>query len=170
MRPEINSPTEIRTIDLSNLKIEDYSLISDKYLKLCEETQVVGDNLRRKLGFYRLFKDTLPINSINEKTNEIITLFDKLKTQQEDGIHIFNKLNQLNNTIEKDVFKYNDKTRFLSNLNSVQKLLEESRNIIPEYNLNLDSLPDLNIGDYISSEIEQSTSIVKNLNEEVQKT
>ena len=69
-----------------------------------------------------------------------------------------------------DAFKFKDKTKMLSNINVVQKLLEKSSEIIPEYNLNLNSLPDLNITNYYSPEIQESTSNVKNLNTEVQKT
>jgi hypothetical protein len=87
-----------------------------------------------------------------------------------EAIQIFNKLNELNKIANSDVFKLKDKTKLLSNLNIIQKLLDNSSEIIPEYNLNLNDLPDLNIIQASSSEMEASVSNVQNLNTEVERS
>jgi hypothetical protein len=170
VEPKINSPTEIQMLDLSNLKLDDLSLISEHYQNLCENMQMVGDKLRNKINYYKLFKDSFTNKLASEKTNELINLFENLKAKQGEAIHVFNKLIQLNKTAETDIFKYNDRTRMLTNLNSIQKLLGESKDIVPDYNLNLDGLPHLYLGDYTPLGTEQSTSNVKALNEEVEKS
>jgi hypothetical protein len=116
-----------------------------------------------------LFKDTLSVDKLVVKTNELIAIFEDLKTKQAEAIQIFNKLNQLNETTTMDIFKFKDKTKVLSNINTIQQLLDKSSDIIPDYDLNLTDLPNLNITNYSSPVMEASTSNIQKLNTQIEK-
>jgi hypothetical protein len=99
------------------------------------------------------------------------TLFNLLKINQTNQIKIFNKLNNLKLEDGSNVLNLQDKMSMLKNINLINATLNKSHDLIPDYNLNLENLPELNIElSRPSSPLENATIQVENLNTTIEKT
>lgn len=99
------------------------------------------------------------------------TLFNLLKINQTNQIEIFNKLNNLKLEDGSNVLNLQDKMSMLKNINLINATLNKSHDLIPDYNLNLENLPELNIElSRPSSPLENATIQVENLNTTIEKT
>ena len=99
------------------------------------------------------------------------TLFNLLKINQTNQIEIFNKLKNLKLEDGSNVLNLQDKMSMLKNINLINATLNKSHDLIPDYNLNLENLPELNIElSRPSSPLENATIQVENLNTTIEKT
>jgi hypothetical protein len=71
------------------------------------------------------------------------------------------KLNTENNS---EVFSSENKIQFIKNINAIEKVLNTSYDVIPDYNLNLSELQILNLERPTSPELVASTSSLHDLN------
>lgn len=97
-------------------------------------------------------------------------MFENLKIKQIETIEIFNKLIHLNENTKSEIFTLKSKYLMLKNINSIQNILKESFDVIPNYNLDLTDLPILNIIEESSPEMKASVLDVENLYTQIEKT
>jgi hypothetical protein len=99
-------------------------------------------------------------------------LFDDLKLKQINQIEIFNKLSTLNLEDGTNLFKNEDRLKFIKNINSIMNTLNKHSDVIPNYNLELDNLPKLNVEleRSISPELTEASLQLENLNTSIEKS
>lgn len=148
----------------------DLESITNFHDKINIETNNLLNNINNRIKFY---SDHPNLNSSQRlKMNlDFRRLFDQLKLNQVNQIEIFNKLSTLNLEDGADVLKNEDRLKLIKNINSTMNTLNKHSEVIPNYNLELDNLPKLNVElDRPLSPLQDSTKIVENLNTTVEKS
>lgn len=170
VKPEIDSPTEIQSFDLTNFKIDDYLPLSERYVELSKETMEVAKKLEMKIKFFKIFNNSFSEVQITKHSTDLIQMYENLKLKQIETIEIFNKLIKLNENTGNEIFTFKSKSVMLKNINTIQNIFNNSYDVIPNYNLDLTDLPVLEIVQESSPEMKSSILDVENLNSQVEKT
>jgi predicted restriction endonuclease len=99
-------------------------------------------------------------------------LFDDLKSNQINHIEIFNKLSDLKLEDGTSVLNPDNRNNLIKNINIVNSTLIKYYDLIPNYNLHLENLPNLNIElvRSTSPELTEASLQVENLNTNVEKS
>lgn len=155
---------------LDNIKPDDNSdsllnnkpeTFGDHYSRLCEDTENIVTRINKRKDFYKYFTE-LSLEQKRTRDISFIKLFEDLKLKQNENIGLFNSMNT-----QLDLL---DKTRMLSNINSIQEVLNKYSEVIPNYNLNLSNLQELIIERSTSPVLIDSSIELGNLNTTIEQS
>lgn len=157
-------PDNSASSPISDIEVVDLTSIADTHEKLSRETLSLINKINKETRYLDLYKDTITKNSKIEITTNLIKLFEDLKSKYNENANIFNEMIKLNTENNSEVFSSENKIQFIKNINAIEKVLNTSYDVIPDYNLNLSELQILNLERPTSPELVASTSSLHDLN------
>ena len=157
-----NIHDKISSMDITN--------ISDYQENISKSTYQILAKINNRIHFLENHSD-LTTNQILKMNLDLSNFFRHLKINQINQIEIFNKLTNLKLEDGTNVLKFEDRLNLINNINLTQTTLNKHYNLIPNFFLNLDDLPKLNIDlDRPISPLQESTIQLEGLNVNVEKS
>jgi len=148
----------------------DITNISDYQENISKSTYQILAKINNRIHFLENHSD-LTTNQILKMNLDLSNFFRHLKINQINQIEIFNKLTNLKLEDGTNVLKFEDRLNLINNINLTQTTLNKHYNLIPNFFLNLDDLPKLNIDlDRPISPLQESTIQLEGLNVNVEKS
>jgi len=138
---QLNDLTSNQKVDIDSMDLGDITNFHEKLNINCKEIINQINNITQFLEENSNLTNTQKIK-IN---TDFKSLFEQLKHNQISQIEIFNKLTQLKLEDGIEILKYEDKINLLKNINSIHLTLNKHGELLPDYNLNLQDLPELNV-------------------------
>lgn len=163
---ELNDLTE--KIDINSMDLESINKFHDK---ISIETKEILAKIDNRIKFLEEHSN-LKFSQEIKMNIDFKKLFDQLKSNQINHIEIFNKLSTLKLEDGTAVLNPDNRNNLIKNINVVNSTLIKYHDLIPNYNLHLDNLPDLNIElvRSTSPELTEASLQVENLNTSIEKS
>jgi hypothetical protein len=142
----------------------DLNIITDFYENLSNNTKNLISKIHNRIHYLENQND-LTTNQILKMNLDLRKFFKELKNNQINQIEVFNRLTNLNLEDGTPILKPADRINLIKNINLAQSTLNKHYDIIPNLNLNLNDLPELNlILERPISPLEAATIQLENLN------
>ena len=161
-----------KTRDIEHVNLDNISSLPDRYEILSNETFNVLTKIERKIKIYNHIRGKLSPDRLVSNNIEFIPLFEDLKFKYIENIEFFNKIDNLKIENGDNILKVGDRMKMLKNINIISETLSKHNLIIPDYNLNLDSIPTLNFSrvEHSSPQLVESALQLGELNTKVEQT
>jgi len=162
IKPDNSSVPDIELINLS-----DVELIPDYHENLAKDTIEILKQIENKIRVSEIIENNPYVKGKLPENIDLIALFSELKEKYIQNIELFNKLIKLDKD-SPNTFKIEDRVKMLKNLNTIEKVLNKHFDVIPNFDLNLTNLPEINLPRPISPELVEATTRVHDFNSYVQ--